>query len=166
MKYAIWPGEEFYAKMLKSARLDSERAVVMLLWRTGMHSSTLTEQAFYFCPQDGTIEWKRPKTGKQLRAKITKPESRLLHRVMLARLLPTNGSTLRRWVRRIGDRAGYAEQAVSPLTFRHSRAVYLLDGDEVAGRKPMPFFRVAQRMGCSVQTLEGHYAVVEDDRGY
>ncbi|GAG70373.1 unnamed protein product, partial [marine sediment metagenome] len=70
---------------------------------------------------------------------------------------PTNGSTLRRWVRTIGDRAGYAEQAVSPLTFRHSRAVWLLDNN-------MPVHRVAAVLGCSYTTLEKHYAQLEAER--
>ena len=49
MKYAICPGEEFYANMLKSCRGEPETATVMLLWRTGMHSSTLVSGAYTFC---------------------------------------------------------------------------------------------------------------------
>ena len=169
MKYAIWPGEEFYERMLQSSRSDEERSVVMLLWRTGMHSSTLVEQSFKLKGKQGYGHyclWRRPKNKVWLRAKVPGLETRLIRRCIAAGSLPASQGILRRWLRRIGDRAGYAEQAVSPLTFRHSRAVYLLDGDEKAGRKPMPMFRVAKRMGCSVSVLEGHYAVIEDERGY
>lgn len=166
MKYAIWPGEEFYANMLKVCRTEAESATCMLLWRTGMHSSTLCSRAFHVTAHTGYATWVRPKTGKHLQAKMSISEARLVNRCIVAGSLPNSTSTLRRWVRAIGNRAGYTEEAVSPLTFRHSRAVYLLDGDEKAGRKPMPMFRVAQRMGCSVAVLEGHYAVVEDERGY
>ncbi|GAH10001.1 unnamed protein product, partial [marine sediment metagenome] len=61
------------------------------------------------------------------------------------------------WLRRIGDRAGYTEQAVSPLTFRHSRAVWLLDNG-------MRVHRVAALLGCSYGVLEKHYAQLEAER--
>ncbi len=155
MKYAIWPGEEFYDKMLKACRSDQETAVIMLLWRTGMHSSTLVNREFRVLL--GWVLWTRPKTNKQLRAKLECNEIKPILRCMRAGSLPHTQRALRWWVRSIGDRAGYAEQAVSPLTFRHSRAVWLLD----EGIKP---HRVAHLLGCSYVTLEKHYAQLEAER--
>ena len=154
MKYAP-PGdqEEFYDNLRKACRTEAEEATLMLLWRTGMHASTL-------CSRDWVIvqdycSWTRPKTGKYLRATLKWSEIKLILRCDNAGLLPASTSTLRRWVRRIGDRAGYA--AVSPLTFRHSRAVWLLD----EGIKP---HRVACLLGCSYEVLEKHYAQLEAER--
>ncbi|GAG54229.1 unnamed protein product [marine sediment metagenome] len=45
----------------------------------------------------------------------------------------------------------------NPLTFRHSRAVWLLDGG-------MRVHRVAAVLGCSFSTLEKHYAQLEAER--
>ena len=122
-----------------------------------MHSSTLCEQAFDVTAHTGYTTWIRPKTGKHLRAKMPVSEARLVNRCIATGSLPNSTSTLRRWVRTIGDRAGYAEQAVSPLTFRHSRAVWLLD-------EGMPVHRVASILGCSYSTLENHYAQLEAER--
>ena len=155
MKYAICPGEEFYAKMLQQCRSDAERAVVMLLWRTGMHSSTLVSKDFRVLL--GWVLWTRPKTNKQLRAKLESNEIKPILRCIAAGSLPATQGILRRWLARIGKRAGYAEQRVSPLTFRHSRAVWLLD----QGVLP---HRVSHLLGCSYTTLEKHYAQLEASR--
>ena len=148
MKYAP-PGdqEEFYENMLKHARTESERACIMLLWRTGMHASTLCDRKFSV-NWAGDCEWRRPKTGKRLRARLPMSEAKIITRCIFAGLLPASTSTLRRWVARIGDRAGYA--AVSPITFRHSRAVWLRDGG-------MKREDIAEVMGCSMEVLRRHY---------
>lgn len=156
MKYAIWPGEEFYDKIYKATRSDPEKAVVALLWRTGMHSSTLVSEQ-YRITWDGTVEWVRPKTNKWLRAKTPVSEAGTILSCICAGSLPATQGILRRWVRAIGDRAGYAEEKVSPLTFRHSRAVWLMD----EGILP---HRVAQLIGCSYRVLEKHYAQLEAER--
>ena len=155
MKYAICPGEEFYAKMLQQCRSDAERAVVMLLWRTGMHSSTLCSGEW---AQTGTIiHWQRTKNSKWLRATVSISEASVIEQCVIAGSLPVNQNILRRWLARIGARAGYAEQRVSPLTFRHSRAVWLMD-------QGMPGHRVAAMLGCSFAVLEKHYAQLEASR--
>ena len=155
MKYAP-PGDQevFYAHMLKHCRDEAETACVMLLWRTGMHASTL-------CGRDWTFigdycHWQRTKTGKYLRAKVPAAEARVIFRCERAGLLPTSASTLQRWVRRIGDRAGYAALRVSPNTFRHSRAVYLRD-------RGLKREEVAQVIGCSVAVLDKHYGQLSAD---
>ena len=154
VKYAP-PGdqEDFYDTMLRNVRTEAEGACITLLWRTGMHASTL-------CSGDYLIHgefvcWFRPKTGASLRAKLSKSEIGTIERCDAAGLLPASTSTLRRWVRSIGDRAGYA--AVSPLTFRHSRAIHLLDSG-------IPIHRVALLIGCSYAVLEKHYAQLEAER--
>ena len=155
MKYAP-PGDQeiFYDTMLRNVRTEAEGACITLLWRTGMHASTLVNDDWAI-DWTGHCEWRRTKTGKQLRAKLTTSEATLITRCIYAGLLPASTSTLRRWVRRIGDRAGYA--AVSPLTFRHSRAIYLLDSG-------IPIHRVALLIGCSYAVLEKHYAQLEAER--
>ena len=154
MKYAP-PGDQeiFYDTMLRNVRTEAEGACITLLWRTGMHASTLCRGVYAFREQ--YCEWQRTKTSKPLRARLLLPEIRLIVRCRDAGLLPASTSTLRRWVRRIGDRAGYA--AVSPLTFRHSRAVWLLD----SGVLP---HRVSHLLGCSYEVLEKHYAQLEAER--
>ncbi|GAH78426.1 unnamed protein product, partial [marine sediment metagenome] len=124
------------------------------LWRTGMHASTLCKQEWGW-ESHTAILWLRPKTGKHLRATLPRDEARVILRVRVAGLLPTNTRTLRRWVARIGERAGHA--GCCPLTLRHSRAVWLLD-------KGMPVNRVSHMLGCSYQTLERHYAQIEAAR--
>jgi site-specific recombinase XerD len=58
-------------------------------------------------------------------------------------------------VARIGERAGYS--GISPLTLRHSRAIYLLDSG-------IPVHRTAALLGCSYEVLERHYAQIEEAR--
>ena len=146
--------EVFYANLQAFCRTEAERAVVVLLWRTGMHPSTLIREWFSI-GKDGTVHWPRTKTGKWLTAHTTVVEARVIIRCLTAGSLPNTQGILRRWLRRIGDRAGYPE--VTPLTLRHSRAIYLLD----AGR---PINRVAALLGCSWAVLERHYAVIENAR--
>ena len=154
-------GDEFYENMLRSSRTEAEQAVVMLLWRTGMHSSTLVSRPSKWFIRGDYIIWKRTKPGQTksviLRAKVPRAELKLIEQCYTAGSRPTSQGILRRWLRAIGKRAGYAEQAVSPLTFRHSRAVYLLD-------RGMPVHRVAAVLGCSYTTLEKHYAQLEAER--
>ena len=148
--------EEFYARLLQNARTEAEKAVIMLLWRTGMHASTLCDRHFSIQGDfAGPVHWRRPKTGKWLIASLATPEMRVLRRCILTGSLPTAQRTLRRWVARIGERAGYA--GCCPLMLRHSRAIYLLD----AG---IGLNRVAHLLGCSWAVLEKHYAQIEAAR--
>ena len=149
--------EEFYAQMLSATRTDAERACIMLLWRTGMHASTLCDQSYLI---EGTaITWFRPAKGRDnrpmLAAQMLKSEIEVLRRCLAAGTLPTNKRTLARWVRCIGARAGIA--GCCPLTLRHSRAVFLLDSG-------MSINRVASLLGCSWSVLEKNYAQIEQAR--
>ncbi|GAJ09030.1 unnamed protein product [marine sediment metagenome] len=146
--------EEFYHALLQGAREESEQAVIMLLWRTGMHASTLCQQTFDF-HVDGGIIWCRPKTKRSMRATMPDADIKLVQRVINAGLLPATTRTLARWVQRIGLRAGHS--GVCPLTLRHSRAIWLLD-------QQMPVNRVASLLGCSYAVLEKHYAQIEAAR--
>ena len=146
--------EEFYHALQNGCRTESETAVIMLLWRTGMHASTLVRE-WYSIDREGTVHWSRVKTGKWLRATMPKDEAGVIIRCLMAGLLPNTTRTLGRWVRRIGDRAGYS--GICPLTLRHSRAIWLLD----AG---LPQNRVASLIGCSWAVLEKHYAQIEAAR--
>ena len=146
--------EEFYHALLQNARTEPESAVIMLLWRTGMHASTLCEHKWTI-NWIGEVDWHRPKTGKPLRATVNKSECAIITRCVFAGLLPTAQRTLRRWVARIGERAGIA--GCCPLMLRHSRAIYLLD----AG---IGLNRVAHLLGCSWAVLEKHYAQIEAAR--
>ena len=161
-KWAISPGREFFASMLKACRTTEEQACIVLLWRSGMHSSTLYRRDFTISRQ-GDITWQRPKTGAHLFATCTKQEGTLIRAHRDNGPWPTTGRGLRWLVNRVGIRAGYGK-GISPLTFRHSRAVYLLDGDPGRSIDPMPINRVAHAMGCSIRTLERHYAKIEQGR--
>ncbi len=146
--------EEFYEALLSACRTDPERGVVMLLWRTGMHASTLVGLK-YGLWQDNTVTWRRPKTNKRLSATLPKSEARLIRKCESRGLLPNTTRTLGRWVQRIGLRAGYP--GICPLTLRHSRAIFLLD-------KGMSINRVSSLLGCSWNVLEKHYAQIEAAR--
>ncbi|GAG81909.1 unnamed protein product, partial [marine sediment metagenome] len=150
--------EEFYELLLLQARTDGERASIMLLWRTGMHSSTLVEREFFWCGTEGKQEaicWDRPKTEAPMRAAIPRAEAKLIKRVLAAGSLPATQGILRRRLAAVAKRAGYS--GVTPLTLRHSRAVYLLDSGITVNR-------VASLLGCSWQVLEKHYAQIEAAR--
>ena len=122
-----------------------------------MHASTLVDDwGWSITNPGGTIKWERTKNGKRLEARVSDAEARIIQRCIIARSLPTTVRTLQRWVRRIGERAGYP--GISPLTLRHSRAIYLMD--ELDGK----VHRVAALMGCSYEVLERHYAQIEAAR--
>ena len=161
-KWAISPGREFFDKMLKACRSLEEKAVIVLLWRSGMHSSTLYRRDFTIS-RTGGISWIRPKTHTHIFATCTKQEGALIRAHRDNGPFPTTGRALRWLVDKVGIRAGYGK-GISPLTFRHSRAVYLLDGDPGRSINPMPINRVAHAMGCSIRTLERHYAKIEQGR--
>jgi len=146
--------EEFYGQLLKVCRSPAENACIMLLWRTGMHASTLCSAHWWRGPER-TIIWRRPKTGKQLAATITNADCILLAKCRAGGHLPTSVRTLERWVQRVGERAGYP--GLCPLTLRHSRAIFLLD-------KGLAVNRVASLLGCSYGVLEKHYAQIEAAR--
>ena len=150
--------EEFYEALLKHSRTAPERAVIMLLWRTGMHASTLCSGAYRLHGQASTgfiVDWRRPKTFKHLTANMRRSEARAVKHCLNAGTLPTTVRTLERWVQRVGERAGYT--GICPLTLRHSRAIYLLDSG-------IPIHRVASLLGCSYEVLEKHYAQIEAAR--
>ena len=148
--------EEFYENLLRSGcKTEADRATIMLLWRTGMHASTLSGGDWTVYRDTETIHWTRPKTGKRLQATLPKSEIRVIRRVRAAGLLPNTTRTLGRWVQRVGQRAGYS--GICPLTLRHSRAVFLLD-------KGMSINRVSSLLGCSWAVLEKHYAQIEAAR--
>ena len=146
--------EEFYEALQMACRTDGERAVVMLLWRTGMHASTLANRDFTLYVE-GDVHWRRPKTRRLLNAQLSFNEAEVVTRCLTAGSLPTNRRTLARWVARIGERAGHS--GICPLALRHSRAIWLLDSG-------MPVNRVAGLLGCSYGVLERHYAQIEDAR--
>ena len=148
--------EDFYGNLLNACREEAERAVCMLLWRTGMHASTLCEGTWAFGSfTEHTIYWDRPKTGRAMQAHVTAAEHKLISRCITAGSLPTTQRALRWRLASIGKRAGYP--GITPLTLRHSRAIYLLDQGRAVNR-------VASLMGCSWQVLERHYAVIENAR--
>ena len=150
--------EVFYDQLQTVCRNDCEHGIVSLLWRTGMHASTLVEKAFQLNPlTDKTTEvrWRRTKNSKHLVAHLPQSEARVLRRCLAAGSLPDTQRALRWRLQRVGERAGYP--GITPLTLRHSRAIYLLD----SGR---PINRVAALLGCSWQVLERHYAVIENQR--
>ena len=145
--------EEFYNALLQNARTEPESAVIMLLWRTGMHASTLCSTKFII-DEPGHIVWRRPKTGKPLSAALPDNEIRTILRCRDAGSLPTAQRTLRRWVERVGDRAGIA--GCCPLMLRHSRTIWLR-------QRGFRLEEVAQLMGCSVQVVVKYYALLRAD---
>jgi hypothetical protein len=124
---------------------------VTILRRTGMHPSSLVELRAANVV-GGVLAWTRPKTGKRLRAKVD-PELAAALAIQFAGG-PRTYIRLYQMVRQVGVHANV--RGLSPMTFRHSRAVNLLN----ANVSPI---KVAQVLGCSMSVLLRHYGVMTDD---
>jgi len=154
-KYPEPDSKEFYMTM-RSATLNSyELGIVTILELTGMHVSalvSLTDENL----KGQNIRWRRPKTFENQTARVPKGDLPVVQGWILTY---GNGRRTDRAIRyalqRIGERVGFPD--VSPMTYRHQRAVVLLDD----GMSP---HEVAHILGCTLGTLEKHYAQVKADR--
>lgn len=127
-------------------------AVVTILRKTGMHvSSFLTLR-----PENlsaGILAWNRPKTDKRLRAAVDAELAAALG--IYFRLPRASRSHYHGLLRAVGKTAGVPRLA--PMTFRHSRAVNLLN----KGVSPI---KICQLLGCSMQTLLRHYGAMTEQQ--
>jgi integrase len=119
---------------------------------TGMHLQSLVELN-EGAVQGDLLRWRRPKTDLICRARLT-PELALAVSMRL-KAGPKSGWSYWREVRAVGVDAGVP--SLSPLTFRHTRAVELI-------RKGVHPLAICGVMGCSMRTLERHYGVLPDDQ--
>lgn len=160
-KYAIID-PDFFPKVLAEARSDKERGMVIILYFSGMHASSLTELNRSNLKKAGNthrLEWRRTKTGKAMSCVIP---SRFIEpvNVFLESRKPSR-QYIHRVIKELGSKAGY--DGISPMTFRHTRCVRAFMPKEQGG-EGMPFFAVSQIMGCSISVVVRNYAIMTDQQ--
>lgn len=128
-------------------------AVVTILFKTGMHPICLTEIGPANVVGD-VLQWRR---AKKARGTVCTRRLDEVLRLALAEFFRHPRLTrdgYYKMVRKVGRAAGV--RGLSPMTFRHTRAVRLLE----RGVRPEI---VAGALGCSLSTLQRFYGVL--DRG-
>lgn len=154
-KYPILD-KDFLLKMLLACIDDRQRALIFILWLTGMHISSMTK----LTPQNLKVEgektylmWQRPKTRLTLRAEIPKEYVRVI--VPFLESKKVSRQHYHTIVKEIGRRAGFDD--VSPMTFRHTRCLRALrkpeDGGEGYSVYEAPFV-----MGTTLDVAARNYA--------
>lgn len=158
-KYAI-VDPDFFPKVLAETKNEKERGMIVVLYCSGMHVSSLIELSKSNLKKVGNayrLEWRRTKTGKAMSCNIPskyhgpvaaflesrKPSRQYIHRI----------------IKEMGAKAGY--ENISPMTFRHSRCVRAFLPKEQGG-EGMPFFVVNQLLGCSMGVITRNYAIMTD----
>ncbi len=115
--------ESEFNKILKNCKTDFEKQTVLILRYTGMHISVLVRANEEFI-KGKYIQWYRPKTGNLVRIPIHPKLKKFLKEY-----LKTNRPSYREYywhlIKDIGKRSGLPE--LSPMTFRHTFGVSLLD---------------------------------------
>ena len=152
-KYGI-TDENFLPKMIEQCEDDEERALVYLLFYTGMHGSCLRALSTSNLKREGDayyIRWVRTKTGRTMEAPLPSRILPIIEPFLLCRkksLVWYN--TL---LKRIGTRAGF--DGVSTMTFRHTRTINLV-------RQGVPLPVIAQVMGCSQDIIVRNYGKLSE----
>ncbi len=115
--------EKDFKKILKNCKSEFEKQTILILRYTGMHISVLCKLD-ETCIKGKYIQWYRPKTGKLVRIPIH-PEIQKI----LKKYVKSDRYSYREYywklVKDIGIRSGIPE--LSPMTFRHTFGVSLLD---------------------------------------
>jgi len=126
-------------------------ATITILRRTGMHGSSLCDLRESSVGA-GVLSWTRPKTGRRMAIRV---DGELAAALAIAfKEGPRSYDAYYKRVRQAGRHAGI--RGLSPMTFRHTRAVNLL----LRGVSPV---KVCQVLGCSMSVLLRHYGVMSDD---
>lgn len=152
-KFAVEDGD-FYLKMRGAASTLMERGTVVILELTGMHVKSLCSLTPAHLRKEGKyhyLYWERPQKGKRskegsLRRRIPKEDLSLVSE-WLSSCTGKSDRWYRYLVEDVGERAGF--ENVSPNTYRHQRAVLLVE------RRGVRY--AASQIGCSYKTLEKHY---------
>ena len=126
-------------------------ATVTVYRRTGMHGSSLCGLR-PSSVSGGVLSWTRPKTGRRMAIRVDAELGTAL--AVLFAEGPRSYDLYYHRVRQAGRHAGV--RGLSPMTFRHTRAVSLL----VRGVSPV---KVCQVLGCSMEVLLRHYGVMSDE---
>jgi hypothetical protein len=146
----------FYDKVRGACKNDLERGLIIILQWTGMHLSCLLSLTPEQMDKRGNIHWRRPKTGRPMKAAIPTGDQDLVRA-----WIDEHGSNRKKMrmtqyrIGWIGERAGFED--LSAMTFRVMKGCTLLD-------EGMPPHQVCHRLGCSLDTLMDHYAQLMDDR--
>jgi integrase len=157
IKYPVLD-KDFILKMLGACLTDEQRAVIFILWLTGMHISSLMNLSKDSLKKMGDkyyLEWVRPKTKKTLRAEISKEYVPLVEKFLSMK----KKTRVHYWsiVKEIGKRAGYDD--ISPMTFRHTRCVRALMSIEDGG-EGYSLFEVPHLMGTTPDVVARNYSQI------
>ena len=111
--------------VIESCKDDLERQTVLILLDTGMHVSVLCTPAMHQLQvKDGHLEWRRPKTGRDVKIKIKKRIAPFVEDYF-NKDRPKDRRFYHSMIRDIGRRVGLD---VSPMTFRHTFGVRCFEG--------------------------------------
>ena len=154
-KYYV-PDKDFYIKMRGGASTLMERGTCIILECTGMHPSSLAKLNPDSLKREGDhhfIYWVAPKPRRKirnLRARIP-PKDLITVQEWLVKCSGRSRHWYKRVVQEVGERAGYPDPTISPMTYRHQRIVVLMD-------KIGSIRRVSLLTGATYGTIERHYA--------
>lgn len=152
-KYPISDIPTFEAKMIANCYDASERGLIKILIRTGMHISCICALTPNDLKKKNTrlaISWKRPKTHKTMEFYLYKEDID-----DIKAFLDPNSRRLKRKgyhckIKNIGIRAGYDD--IAPMTFRHNLCIKMMQ--KYRGDVNL----VAQIMGCTPNVIYRNYA--------
>lgn len=115
--------EKDFNKILKNCDNEFEKQTILILRYTGMHISVLCKLDKE-CIKGKYIQWYRPKTGKLVRIPMHPKIKNIVKKFIESREYNYREYY---WalVKNIGKRSGFPE--LSPMTFRHTFGVSLLD---------------------------------------
>lgn len=130
-------------------------AAVRILYETGMHASSLASLTKENVLAD-RLRWRRPKKqAKQQWLSCPMNEPLMRAAIYWTSEEPVTRRAVWKLIHRVGLMAGYPE--LSPMTFRHSRAVRLL-------RKGLPMDYVAAALGASPAIIRSTYGALTEEQ--
>jgi|GEM_PF-4197286 len=160
-KFAIID-ENLFPRMMAEGRNDRERGMIVILYFSGMHVSSLISLNASNLKKAGSsyrLEWRRMKTARAMSCTIPSKYVEPVTAFLVAK--KPSRQYIHRIVKVMGSRAGYED--ISPMTFRHSRCVRAFLPKEQGG-EGLPFFVVNQLMGCSMGVVMRNYAMMTDQQ--
>lgn len=151
---------------MKQVRHPTREGVLfVVLYFTGMHPWSydrlrVTDIEWQKDPRKFRISWVRPKTHKHLWEDVPQEVGQYI----IENLPPArySRSTYNRWLKLMGNRAGFSKQSISCDTLRHTKAIILTLPKDRGGSN-MSIAEASEIVGCSQDVLRDHYQRVRRD---
>ncbi|NLT37297.1 MAG: hypothetical protein GXX95_03950 [Methanomassiliicoccus sp.] len=147
--------ESFYPRMIASCTNDEQRGLITVLDLTGMHVSSVCKLGPDSMIRQGDkiyLKWVRPKNKKTLQSEVPPIKVHVIQNFLNMRRKTREFYFI--LVKEIGRTAGY--QDVSPMTFRHNRAIRALVTERYT------IYELPQIMGCTLEVAVRNYAKVKE----